>query len=461
MEALLSGRVAILGIGREGQVAWRYLRERFPGVRLALLAESQPDPGFAQQLTENDSLLIGPLSKARLEGFDLLVRSPGISPYRKSVRRALDSGTRIVTPSTLWFAEHPCENTICITGTKGKSTTSALLAHMLRACGFRVCLAGNIGVPLLACQERKVDWWVIELSSYQLADLQANPDISMILNLSSEHLDWHGNEERYRDDKLKLVSLAAGGPVIANAADPVLSAALAGRDNTEWFNAESGIRVVAQGLADAETPMPVQLPEGLPGTHNLSNVAAALTALRLVGADLATGLDSLPSFASLPHRLQSIGKRDGVLFVNDSISSTPLATVAALEAYAGKEITLIVGGLDRGLDWTSYMEPIRQLMPVAVIGIPANGFRIVRQMEDIDIVPRNGLHMFETLSEAVELAKKLTPAGGVVLLSPGAPSFPQFRDYRERGQQFAKLCGFSFREQDLFPLEINKAAGQG
>jgi len=461
MESFLAGRVAILGIGREGQVVWRYLRERYPGIHLFLLAESQLDQHLTGQLTENDSLLIGPLSEAGLDSFDLLVRSPGISPYRNSIQQALGSGTKMVAPSTLWFAEHQDENTICVTGTKGKSTTSALLAHMLRACGYRVCLAGNIGLPLLACQDLDVDWWVIELSSYQLADLQATPDISVLLNLSSEHLDWHGSEERYRADKLRLVKLAAGGPVVANAADPALNAALAGRDNTAWFNSESGIKATAQGLTDGESTMQVRLPEGLPGTHNLSNVAAALTVLRVAGADLLAGLDSLPSFSSLPHRLQSIGERDGVLFVNDSISSTPLATVAALEAFSGRDITLIIGGLDRGLDWTPYMETVRNRLPAAIIGIPDNGPHIVGMMEELDIFPRNGLHMCQKLSEAVDEAKKLTPAGGVVLLSPGAPSFPQFSDYRDRGQQFAKFCGFSFSEQDMFSGEISKAAGQG
>ena len=152
------------------------------------------------------------MSEAGLENFDILVRSPGISPYRKSMQRARAAGANLTSPSNLWFAAHPDQNTICVTGTKGKSTTSALLAHMLESCGFRVRLAGNIGLPLLACDDRDVDWWVIELSSYQLADLEADPDVSVILNLSSEHLDWHGNEQTYRQDKLRLAALAGAGP---------------------------------------------------------------------------------------------------------------------------------------------------------------------------------------------------------------------------------------------------------
>jgi UDP-N-acetylmuramoylalanine--D-glutamate ligase len=206
-----TGRVAILGVGREGQAAWRYLHTRHPAMQLTLVAETEPDRDFMEQLTERDRLWTGPLAEAGLEDFDILIRSPGISIYRNSIQRASAAGANITTPSNLWFEAHAEQNTICITGTKGKSTTSALLAHMLESCGYRVGLAGNIGLPLLACDHRGVDWWVIELSSYQLADLEADPAISVVLNLSPEHLDWHGNAQNYRDDKLRLVKLTEIG----------------------------------------------------------------------------------------------------------------------------------------------------------------------------------------------------------------------------------------------------------
>jgi UDP-N-acetylmuramoylalanine--D-glutamate ligase len=437
-----SGRVAILGVGREGQAAREYLRKRYPGIRLTLITESAPGAGFQQQLSPQDQLVIGPLSEAGLEDFDILVRSPGVSPYRQSIRRASAAGAVITTPSNLWFAGHATEKTICITGTKGKSTTSALLAHMLECCGFRVQLAGNIGLPLLSCERENIDWWVIELSSYQLADLEASPSVSVVLNLSSEHLDWHGDEATYREDKLRLVTLAGDQPLVANAADPVLGETLAGRANTVWFNSESGVRASGDRLLDSGCELEACLPDGLPGAHNRSNAAAALTVLRVIGADFSSGLRSIASFRCLPHRLQTVGERAGVRFVDDSISSTPVATAAALETFAGKKVTLIVGGLDRGLDWAPYMCKIRQYLPNVVIGIPDNGGWITGKMRQADITPAGGIHELPDLAAAVEMAREVTPPGGIVLLSPGAPSFPQFEDYRDRGRQFAEFSGF-------------------
>jgi UDP-N-acetylmuramoylalanine--D-glutamate ligase len=445
-----TGRIAILGTGREGRAAWRYLRDVYPGIELTLIDEKSPDQAIAGALTERDRIVTGPLSQAGLEGFDVLVRSPGISVYRASLRRAAEAGVTITTPSNLWFAAHRDQRTVCITGTKGKSTTSALLAHLLATCGYAVRLAGNIGKPLLECDDQCVDWWVIELSSYQLTDLEAEPTLAVILNLSPEHLDWHGSAAIYYRDKLRLAELAGSNPVFSNAADPALRAALADRDNARWFNREDGIRAVGKRLFEGERELAVRLPVGLPGAHNLSNVAAALAVACEIGIVLEEAVEAVSTFRPLPHRLQLLGEREGLRFVNDSISSTPVATVAALESFAGEIVTLIVGGLDRGLDWVPYMEAFGAMTPQAIVGVPDNGARIVATLRDAGIHPQHGLHEASDLAAAVRLARRITPRGAIVLLSPGAPSFPQFRDYRERGRRFAESCGFAWVDADPF-----------
>jgi len=443
-------RVGILGTGREGRSAWRYLRALHPDLPLTLIDEQPPDPGVAAALTENDRIVTGPLSEAGLNTFDILVRSPGVSVYRNSLKQAIAAGVSVTSPSNLWFEAHRDQRTVCITGTKGKSTTSALLAHVLARCGHSVRLAGNIGRPLLDCDDRAVDWWVIELSSYQLADLDAEPTLAVILNLSPEHLDWHVGADNYRRDKLRLAALAGDHPLILNAADPELRTALPDRSNVRWFNGAQGIRAAGRRLYDGDRELALRIPEGLPGSHNLSNMAAVLTAAREMGLAPAAAIEAMSDFRPLSHRLQLLGERAGLRFVNDSISSTPVATVAALESFSAEPLTLIVGGLDRGLDWAPYMGTFAAQPPRAVIGVPDNGPRIVAALRAAGIRPPGGLHEVEDLAAAVVLAREISPPGTVVLLSPGAPSFPRFRDYRDRGRQFARWCGFELEETDPF-----------
>ena len=228
---LQDARVAILGMGREGRAVWRQIRKRFPEKPIFMFAESVLDESFA---------------------------------------------------SNLWFAENPGAKTICISGTMGKSTCAALLSHLLDRAGIKNCLAGNIGRPMLDCEGHDVDWWVIELSSYQLSDLEANPDIALLLNLSTEHVDWHGNVEQYHADKLRLIGLANEGRIVANFTDPVLSGYLRGNPAVTWFNHEDTWQVVDGGVSGT-AGRHVTAPLSLPGKHNLQNLAAVLTILDLLG----------------------------------------------------------------------------------------------------------------------------------------------------------------------------------
>lgn len=453
-EELRGQRIAILGAGREGQAVYHWLKSRLPDTALQFFVESSADPAFVEQLAAEDGILVGSLDSAPLNEFDVLLRSPGVSPYRPALKRAKESGVRIISPSTLWFATHPDAKTICITGTKGKSTTAALIAHMLRVCGAKVQLAGNIGLPLLACDDDDVDWWVIELSSYQLCDLQAQPDIGVLLNLSPEHLDWHGGVETYMQDKLRLAKLTSHGGLIANAADSVLRQKLAGDNEINWFNSSQGscegnrqsigqdIWLNGRQFMDGDAALEVEMPASMPGKHNRSNVAAALTVVRKVGFRLDVGIASLTSYQSLPHRLQVLGEKEGVSWINDSIASTPVATAAALEALAGKSIVLLIGGLDRGLDWSTYLPDFLTHTPKAVIAMPDNGPAVIKKLKQLGLGCSSGLHVVESLDQAVESARRLTEPGDIVLLSPGAPSFPRFIDFHHRGNEFARLAGF-------------------
>jgi UDP-N-acetylmuramoylalanine--D-glutamate ligase len=442
VDQLRGKRIAILGAGREGQATYHWLKRQLGDCNLFIFAETPADAEFQQNLSTGDSLQISKLGDVPLEDFEVLLRSPGISPYRAELQRAQAAGAQIISPSSLWFASHPLAKTICITGTKGKSTTSALTAHMLRACGQRVQLAGNIGKPLLACDDADVDWWVIELSSYQLSDLHARPTIGVLLNFSPEHLDWHGGLEGYRRDKLRLASLTVPGGLVINAADAALSAEFSKLGSVSWFNSPHGIRTEGGEFRDAGYSLEVCMPDNMPGRHNRANVAAALTAVRKAGFELAPAIASLSSYESLPHRLQVLGVKQGAVWINDSIASTPVATAAALESLAGKSVVLLVGGLDRGLDWSTYLPDFQVHTPKALIAMPDNGPAVINTLQQLGIVCRAGEHLAPDLEQAVSLAQSLSEPGDVVLLSPGAPSFPRFVDFQHRGQEFARLAGF-------------------
>ena len=441
---LAGRRVAILGAGREGLAAWRAIRRRFPRQDLWLLTERAPAGGALPDLDERcDHLVVAPFEAGALEGFEVLVRSPGVSLYRPALRRAAEDGARVTTGTNLWFAEHPGERTICVTGTKGKSTTVALLAHLLRAAGAEAVAAGNIGRPLLDCEGMEASWWVVELSSYQIADLDARPDVAVLLNLSEEHLDWHGDVARYQRDKLRLAGLADDGLVVANHRDPVLRRALADREAVAWFGVPDGFHVAEGGLYRGDAPVLTPADSPLRGRHNLENLAAALTVLRAIGVDAGPLAKALQGFEPLAHRLQPVGERDGVRYVDDSISTTPVSTLAALEACAGSPVVLLVGGLDRGLDWRAFARAVRAAPPRAIIGMPDSGAAVIDCLAAEGVAPEAGLHRAEGLEAAVRLAARLAVHGGTVLLSPGAPSFPRFRDYRERGEAFARAAGFT------------------
>lgn len=445
-------RVALWGWGREGRAAFHALRTNLPDLPLTLFCpESEADAARAE--TAGALQVESTVTGEALSRFDVVVKSPGISPYKPEALQARAQGTQFIGGTSLWFSEHAqadgsLPDTVCVTGTKGKSTTTSLLAHLLRAAGHRTGLAGNIGLPLLEvlAPQPAPEYWAVELSSYQTGEVArsgARPDVAIVLNIFPEHLDWHGSEQRYIDDKLALVT--AGHPRVAvlNAADDHLRALQLPHSEIVWFNQPDGWHMVGdvvhrggQAVFDtSNTP--------LPGRHNRGNLCAVLAALEAMGLDAVALAPAVQSFRPLPNRLQLLGERDGLRWVNDSISTTPHASLAALDCFAGQRIALLVGGHDRGVDWQDFAGHMRSNAPVEIVTMGANGPRIHALLQPLAEAGGFGLHAAGDLPHAVELARAaLGGQGGVVLLSPGAPSFGAYRDYVARGRHFAELAGF-------------------
>jgi UDP-N-acetylmuramoylalanine--D-glutamate ligase len=351
-----------------------------------------------------------------------------------------ERGVPVTGGSALWMADH-ATRTIGVTGSKGKSTTSSLISHLLAGLGRPNVFGGNIGVPLLDLPP--AEQYVLELSSYQCADLADSPQVAVVTSLFPEHLDAHGGEREYYRDKLNLLRHQPE-MIVVNGADERL------RDEIRGIADANGFPPIPAGADDSRFRVEddlvhcsddVLFPRDalrLRGAHNGRNLCVALAVLDGIGIDVlarATELRAaVASFEGLPHRLAEIGDPSGLTFVDDTLSTSPYATMHAIEAYGDRPLTVLLGGTDRGLDYSPLREFLRD-RELRVIGLPDSGPRILAELTGLP-----GIHAenAEDLVAAVLLSRKLTPPGGVVLLSPGAPSYGKFRNFEHRSEVFAQ-----------------------
>jgi UDP-N-acetylmuramoylalanine--D-glutamate ligase len=434
----LSGRrVALWGFGREGQATLAALHQlAVPPARLSIVTDAPPPEGAAPAGVE---WAHGEAGLERLLAAEVVVRSPGISRYREDAERVA-AATLVTTGTNLWFAEHADDPVVAVTGSKGKSTTTSLVAHLARAAGRRTVLAGNIGVPLLSelHPDPAPDLWAIELSSHQTSEMGRSPRVGVLTNLYREHLDWHGTLERYLSDKLNLFVHRSDGVAVLNREDALTrerARRLPGR--RVWFADRAGYHTDGSALWWKDDRLLEATEMRLRGRHNLLNCCAALCALEMAGVDVRAHADALANFAPLRHRLEPVGDVDGVHYINDSIATIPEAAVAALDALAGP-VVLIAGGFDRGQDHAPLVSRLTGAAEVvAVVTLSPSGDRLAADLRQASASPP--VVAARDLEDAVLLARRRSPRGGSVLLSPAAPSYGAFRDFEERGDRFREL----------------------
>ncbi|MFF5173842.1 UDP-N-acetylmuramoyl-L-alanine--D-glutamate ligase [Micromonospora sp. NPDC000089] len=434
----LRGRsVAVWGTGREGMAAATAVAAHGPASLLAVddrtnflsLPWEGPLAKVAPLVTGEDGL-------GRLLAADVVVRSPGVPQTHPWMIELRKRGITVTQGTALWMADH-ADRTVGITGSKGKSTTSSLISHLLNAADRPNVFGGNIGVPTLELPE--ADLYVLELSSYQCSDLTDSPRIAAVTALFPEHLDAHGGEREYYRDKLNLL---AHGPrtVVVNGADPRLALELG--DRAAIRAGTSGTTHVATGPDGApwfhlvDQPLFPRAVLPLVGRHNESNLCVALAVLEALGVDVVGLKDSLAvavaGFQGLAHRLTEITDPSGLTFVDDTLATSPYAAMHAIDAYDGRPLTVILGGNDRGVDYTPLRDHLAE-RELTVIGIPDSGPRIIAALAGL---PGVRSEIVEDLTAAVRQARKLTPSNGVVLLSPAAPSYGRFRNYEHRSEAF-------------------------
>lgn len=407
--------ILLYGMGVEGQASARLLDTRGIAFRVAeSLSARQAE----------DELTHGPT---------LVIKSPGIPPSDPAmVVFAGDTRCTITTGLELWLADRQVSGRIVlVTGTKGKSTTSAMLGHMLRGLGFDVVVGGNIGLPPwdLKVVDSEPDYWVIETSSYQASGLSISAPLVVLTSLSGDHLPWHGGQQAYYRDKLSVTSKPGAKLTIANGRSHEL------RDNAGLIG--GAIRWVDPCVAEYDR---IADSVGVLGKHNVMNAALCLAAIEELGIakDDETLLSVLGTFTGLPHRLQVVERIGEVRFVDDGLSTNALSAIAALKSFDDTPLAIILGGEDRGIDYAPLVTCLLdRKSQVSIVTIPDSGPRIAAEIRQADAANEVRLHSADSLSEGVALAyEEMSGSGGVVLLSPAAPSFGRFRNFEERSACF-------------------------
>ena len=436
LEELEQQSILILGFGTEGQATYEFLRRRWPEKPLSIADRRKIDEfprGLVKKLEEDAALTLnfGPRYLDSADGYNckVIIKTPGIPATTDAILRACKVGCTLTSHSQIFLSNYPREKVIGVTGTKGKSTTTALIHHILNCAGIPAELVGNIGQPPLS----RIDavspgtYFVHEFSSHQLAEIDTSPHIAVLLNIVPEHLDYYADFEQYVAAKENITRFQTSDDFLIFAADYPIPTAIAQRSKASLkpFRAADPIDHI---LHPSEIP--------LPGKFNLQNVIAAIAAASVCGAQPKAIREGIRTFEALPHRLERIGTYNEITFYDDSIATVPDATLAAVEALGPDVQTLLLGGHERNLDFTHFGQELPPHIKILIL-FPPTGIRIWKAIETHS---RNSLlpeaFFVGDMEQAVKIAFERTEPHKICLLSPASPSFGIFRDYRERGDLF-------------------------
>jgi UDP-N-acetylmuramoylalanine--D-glutamate ligase len=403
-------RAVVVGLARSGRAAALALRRR--GVEVVAVDRDRSlDP--AELVAAGVDVRLGGDGEAALDGADVLVKSPGVPGEAPLVRAARDRGVPVWSEIELGVRLLPGHELVGVTGTNGKTTTTELLGVIFRAAGRPVAVAGNVGTPLTGVDPEPGAWLVVELSSFQLEDVhELRPRIGVLLNVEPDHLDRHGTLEAYRDAKLRLFARQRAEDV---AVLPAGFGDVPGAGRREEFRWDD--------------PLPAE--PRIPGPHNRENAAAATAAARAAGIDDATIARALRDFPGVPHRLEAVGERRGVRFVNDSKATNTAAARRALAAFDAP-LHLILGGSDKGESFAEFAVAVAgaNVRAAYLVGETARGLAAALGAAKVPFMECG------TLAVAVREAAAAASPGEVVLLSPACASYDQYADFEERGDEF-------------------------
>lgn len=417
----LSGkRILIAGFGREGKSTLRFLKQYMPEATVGIADKNES--AFQDVDKEKYNLFFGDDYLSAASDYDIVIKTPGISV------KDVDIDLSLISSQTDLFLEAYHNQVIGVTGTKGKSTTSSLIYHLLKESGNDVILAGNIGIPILDCvsdiNERTIV--VYELSAHQLQFINRSPRVGILLNVFEEHLDHFGTFEKYKDAKINVLRYMDDSDVAVV--------------NHSIVNSQQS--TVAKNCIDFEScdfdGYNIDWNEiPLLGEHNKRNVKAALCACQSYGLSIENLIPHLYTFKSLEHRQEFVGVFNGVKFFNDSISTIPQATIAALQTIKNVNI-LLLGGFDRGIDYEPLVAYLKE-NPLPYILITGQaGQTIKTKLQDAEY--KGIILKYTDMESAFAVIEKLANSGDVCLLSPAAASYDRYKNFEERGRVFKELA---------------------
>jgi len=433
-------KIAILGFGIEGQDIGQHFLDR---AQITVFDQKTANQlGKAYQKFKNKiHFKLGPnYLQSGLQNYDLIFRSPAFKLTTPAIVEAEKKGIPITSATKLFFDLCPAK-IIGVTGTKGKGTTAALTAEILKKTGQKVFLAGNIGAPMLGLLPKLTGegWVVLELSSFQLQDLQKSPHIAVVLFITSEHLDYHTGTEEYITAKSNIVRhQKTNDRVVLNADNPVSNSfSQLTKAGVFYFSRQkptnAGYIQNQQIFLNKSLIGPTSKLQ-LRGEHNWDNVCAAVSTAHLAGADIQTIKTTVFAFTGLEHRLEKAAEVNGVEYYNDSFSTTPETAIAAIKAFQ-KPIILIAGGSEKGSNFIELGQVIAKSSVKALVLIGQMAQRIKEAAQKAGFKGQI-VWQPENMAAIVNEAAKRAQPGDIVLLSPACASFDMFANYKDRGRQF-------------------------
>lgn len=430
--------VAIVGFGKEGKSTYKFIRSGLDNIKLTIIDKVNAYEMMSELKDDsNVEVVFGDNYLDDLDRFDLIFKSPGVS-FKELDRDGL---SKKITSQIEMVLEEVRDRTIAVTGSKGKSTTSSLIHHLIKEQGNKTLLVGNIGVPVFDEVDNYTEDTIIvmETSCNQLEFVDVSPHIGVIVNIFQDHLDTIGTLDRYEKAKMNLFLFQNENDYgVYDKDNKTINRKLKEMSiKSKLYNisleetADCYLNGEMIYLNDSKLVNKNDIKRNILGDHNLKNIMIALKVIDILGLDVSKAISDIESFYGLEHRMEKVGIFKNITFFNDTIATIPEATILACSTINDLD-TLIFGGQDRGIDYSNFIKYLNKSTISNFICMPTTGYKLSELLD----ASRHNIYKVETLEEAVKRAYEVTASGKSCLLSPAAASYEAFKNFEEKGRKY-------------------------